>query len=94
MSLPLNLPLPMMQTKWKAQLDPLLLNPLNEVLILDNVSLKSGVNVINHLLGRTQQGWFFVDKQAAGDVYRTAPFNDLTLTLTASANITVSIGVF
>lgn len=94
MSLPLNLNLSMMQTKWKAQLDPVLSNPFCSANILENINLKSGVNVINHLLGRVQQGWFLVDKQAASDIYRSAPFNNLTLTLTSTADVTVSIGVF
>lgn len=84
----------MMQTKWKAQLDPVLSNPFCSANILENINLKSGVNVINHLLGRVQQGWFLVDKQAASDIYRSAPFNNLTLTLTSTADVTVSIGVF
>lgn len=86
--------LSLLSTKWKATLDPVLANPLNSVSILKNVKLLTGTNVINHLLGQMQQGWFLVDTQAAVTVYRSAPFNDLTLTLTASGNVTVSIGVF
>ena len=94
MSLSTKLPFALLQTQWASQLNPLLSNPLNSVSILPNIALKSGSNVINHLLGQTQQGWFLVDKQGAGDVYRSAPFNNLTLTLTATADMTVSIGVF
>lgn len=94
MSLSTKLPYELMLTKWAAELNPLLQNPLNSASVLKSVSLASGVNVINHLLGRMQQGWFLVDKQNTGDVYRTAPFNPLTLTLTASAAMTVNIAVF
>lgn len=94
MQLPLNLPDSQMQTKWKSILDPIIASPMVGVSILPNVSLANGVTVINHKLGRTQQGWFLVDKQEYGDVKRTAAFNDLTLTLTASAAMTVNIGVF
>jgi hypothetical protein len=83
-----------MQNQWAALLNPILANPLNGVQVMSEINLKSGVNVLNHGLGRNPQGWFLVDKTATGDVYRTAPFNNLTLTLTASAAMTVSIGVF
>lgn len=96
MSLPLNLPLATMQTRWKSELDPLLANPLNGIAILDNVPLINGSNTINHKLGRVMQGWFIVDIQGAATIYRpsTAPFNALTLTLISSAAIQASIGVF
>jgi hypothetical protein len=77
-----------------AILNPVLANPLNSVSILSNVSLIAGANTINHKLGRMQLGWFLVDTQGTATVYRSASFNDLTLTLTASAPVTVSIGVF
>jgi hypothetical protein len=35
-----------------------------------------------------------VDQNSVGTVYRSAPLNDKTLTLTSSAAMTVSIGVF
>ena len=84
----------LMQNKWSSILNPILSNPLNGVSILKDVTLKSGSNVINHLLGRLPQGWFIVDKQGPADIYRTAPFNLLTLTLTSTASVVVSIGVF
>ena len=81
-------------TIWKSLLDPLLANSLNKVIFLTNVSLVTGTNVINHGLGRIQQGYFPVDQQASGSFYRSAPFNNLTLTLTASAPMTISLAVF
>lgn len=83
-----------MQTKWAGQLNPLLSNPINSVLVLKNISLLTGDNVINHLLDRVQQGWFLTDIQGAADIYRSAAFNKLTLTLNTSADVIVSIGVF
>lgn len=94
MQLPIKLSLDQMQTRWKSILDPLLANSMNQISILANVELSNGVNVINHKLGRVQQGWFLIDKQDYGDIKRTAPFNNLTLTLTANADMTVSLGVF
>jgi len=94
MNLPQKLPLDLMQTKWSAILNPLLQNPLNSINILKNISLSNGSTVINHGLGRQQQGWFISDIQGAATIYRSAPFNALTLTLTSNAAVTVDIGVF
>jgi hypothetical protein len=94
MQLPLNLPDSLMQTKWKSLLDPILANPINDVSILENVKLINGVTVVNHKLGRVQQGWFLTDIQGGATIYRSTPFNNLTLTLTSSAAVTVNIGVF
>ncbi len=81
-------------TRWKALLDPLLKNPLNGVQLLKGVQLNSGITVINHLLGRQMQGWFLTDVNGAATIYRSEPFNDLTLTLISDAAVTVNIGVF
>lgn len=83
-----------MQTLWSSILNPIITNPVMNGLTLEGVKLASGSNVINHTLGRTQQGWFLVDQNSTATVYRSAPFNDLTLTLTASAACTVNIYVF
>lgn len=93
-TLPLRLPIEQMQQKWKSQLDPLIVNPMNNANLLKNISLVTGVNVINHLLGRQMQGWFIADIQGAAQIYRSAPFNNLTLTLTSDADVTISLGVF
>jgi acetyltransferase-like isoleucine patch superfamily enzyme len=94
MQLPINLTASLQTTRWKAILDPILQNPLNNVSILKNVKLVNGVNVINHKLGRVQQGWFITDIDAAATIYRSENFNDKTLTLTSSADCTISLGVF
>lgn len=94
MPLSKSLPLELMLTQWASQLEPLIGNPLNSVLILKNVELAMGDTVINHRLGKTQQGWFLVDIDGAATVYRSAAFNALTLTLNSSAAVTVSLGVF
>lgn len=92
--LPLNLPPSQQSTKWKSILDPVIAAPMVGVNILTGIQLKNGVTVINHLLGAMQQGWFLADINGAATVYRSAPFNDKTLTLTSSAAVTVNIGVF
>lgn len=97
MSLPKGLTLPMTQTMWAAQLNPLLANPLNEVSILKNVSLFTGVNVINHKLAKPLQGWFLLRKRAACNLYDTQDSNQtpqFTLELVSDADASVDIGVF
>ncbi len=89
-----NTNLMLMQSNWSSQLNPVLGNPLTNPGILKNISLTTGTNVINHLLGKTQQGWFLVDINAPVIVNRSAAFNNLTLTLTSSGPAIVSIAVF
>ena len=84
----------LMQTQWKAQLDPLLAQPIGSPGFLQNIQLIPGPNVINHRLGRVQQGWFIVDINAVATIYRSQPFNKLTLTLWADAECIVSLMVF
>ncbi len=94
MQLPLNLSSSQMQTKWKSILDPLLANPINGMSILKDVKLINGVTVINHLLQKQQQGWVILDINGAATIFRSQPFNDLTLTLTSNADVIVNLGVF
>lgn len=86
--------LTLLQNNWAAKINPVLANPLNTASILKGVVLASGDNVINTLLGRTAQGWFITDASAAITVYRSAPFNDLTLTLNSSGAATINLAVF
>lgn len=89
-----NTNLMLLQTKWTAQLNPVLANPTTNLSILSGVSIITGVNVINHLLGQKQQGWIILDINAASTIYRSQPLNDKTLTLTASAPAVITLGVF
>lgn len=86
--------LDLLQSKWKAELDPKLGNVLANGLLISNVSLSIGDNVINHKLGRVQQGWILVDQNAGATIYRSAALNDSTLTLNSSAGVTISLWVF
>ncbi len=92
--LPQQLPLDMMQNKWAAEINPVLSNPMTNPGILKNIQLVIGSNTINHLLGKTMQGWFVVDQNAVASLYRSQPLNNLTLTLTSDAVVTVSLAVF
>lgn len=86
--------LTLMQNSWAAQLNPVISNVLVRGLLLTNVALINGATVINHLLSRTQQGWMIVDQNGAAQIYRSAPLNNKTLTLTSNAAVTVSLWVF
>ena len=80
--------------QWAASLNPILNNPTNTSMILKNQPLINGVTIINHGLGRLMQGWIITDINGAATIYRSAPFNNKTLTLTSNAIVTVSIEVF
>lgn len=94
MILPLKLTWDIAQTRWATLIEPFLTNNLNSVNILQGISLINGVNTINHKLGRTQQGWFLTDINAAATIFRSEAFNTKTLTLTSNAACVVNIGVF
>lgn len=102
MSTPNNLPqfqggdtnFQLMQSAWTAVLNPFIRQAqLNGVLLTD-ISLGIGNTVVNHKLGRTPQGWQLTDVNGAAQVYRSAAFNNLTLTLNSSATVVVGLYVF
>ena len=83
-----------MWTTWATQLDPLIKNPLTQGRLVSNISIKPGVNVINTLLSRKQQGYIITDQDSAAKIYRSAALNDKTLTLTSDISSTISLWVF
>lgn len=86
-----------MMTRWKSILDPLLGAPLSSGNIIKNQQLKTGINVIDHLLGRKLQGWTLVRKRGPADIYDTQDSNQtpqLTLLLTSSTDVSVDLLVF
>lgn len=84
----------LLQTTWAALIDPIINRAQNKSNVLQNVALINGITVVNHLLGKKMQGWIISDIQGAATIYRSAPLNDQTLTLTSSAAVTVNIEVF
>lgn len=87
----------LLQNKWKSVLDSFVSNPSLQTIILPNVLLNSGSNVVNHLLGRNLQGWRIVRQRGAGTIYDNQDNNvqpGLTLILIASQAVTVNIEVF
>lgn len=94
MQLPLLQTLSSLSTRWKAILDPLLGEPYINGQLLSSIALVNGTTVVNHKLGRLQQGWSITDQNAAANISRSAAFNDMTLTLTSDAAVTVNLWVF
>lgn len=86
-----------MQNQWAAILNPLLTNPANATVLLKSVSLTTGTNSVNHLLGRPLIGWNIVRQRSSATFYDqqdTNPTPEVTLTLVSSANCVVDIQVF
>lgn len=86
--------LSMLQDKWISELNPVLANPSTNPLLLKDIKLVVGDNVINHKLAKTLQGWIVTDIDAATVLFRSAPKNDKTLTLNSSAIATLSLLVY
>lgn len=95
--LPQKLPLDLMQTKWAQELNPIIANPLLQNNILPNISLVSGVNVINHKLGRKLIGWQPSRIRASATFFDQQDTNqtpELTLVLVSSAPVVIDLVVF
>lgn len=89
-----NKQLSLLQSQWATEIDPVITNPSNQAILLKNINLNNGVTVVNHKLGRLPQGWRIVDITGAATIYRSAAFNNLTLTLTSNAAVTIALEVF
>lgn len=89
-----KLPWELAQTKWASQINPVLSNQLIQGQLITGIKLINGVTTFNHLLSRQMVGWMIVDVDGAATVYRSQPFNDITLTLTSNAVATANIWCF
>lgn len=97
MKLPQGLPQVQMENRWATMLEPVINRPQNNSNILKNVSLVSGVNVINHKLGRNLEGWKTSRVRAAATFYDQQDANptpELTLILVSSADAIIDLEVF
>ena len=83
-----------MQNAWTKELNPVLAMPLNQGIMLEDITLQVGANVINHLLGRKMIGWIIIDQDAQASMFRSQPLNNKTLTLTSDAIVTLKLWVF
>lgn len=92
-----NKDLTLMQNSWSSQLNPLLINPSLQSIILKKVSLSIGANIINHLLGRTLQGYRIVRQRLPASIFDAQDQNsmpNLTLVLISDAAVVCDIEVF
>lgn len=86
-----------MQSQWAAQLDPLLALPILNGRLIENVTLTTGSNTINHKLSRKLVGYIVCLKSANVTLYDTQTTNtmtDKTLQLTSSGAAVVTLWVF
>lgn len=89
--------LSLIQTRWKSVLDPIIANPANNSLILANLTLASGANTINHMLGQKLQGWVVIGNDSSTTFYDSQAINQqpqLTLILNASGACVINLLVF
>lgn len=95
MSLSTKLPWELAQTKWPAEINPVLALPILKGNQIGGIVLKASIpQAINHLLARLPQGWFLVDNTTNAVIWRTKPLTDTTITLEASADTTISLYVY
>ena len=94
MALPLLQSFSLLQNQWKSILDPIVANPIVQGSQLTGIALTTSPTTVPHKLGRTQQGFFITDINAAATIFRTGDFNASNMVLTASAACTVNIWVF
>ena len=96
-SLSTALPWELARTKWAATLNALLGNPVVSGLLINDITVVPGANVINHKLGRKIQGYIVTMNSASVTFYDSQSTNqmpDLTLVLNASGNATISLYCF
>lgn len=81
------------QDATKKIVDPISANAIvNGVFVTQMLS--AGSNVVNHGLGRLQQGWIPTDQNASASFYRTGNFNSISMTIVSSAPVLVTFYCF
>lgn len=87
-----------MQSAWSNALNPLVDLPLLQGVLVKNIELTAGANIVNHGLGRSPQGYIITRAQdAATALYDTQASNPrpaLTLLITSSATCRVDLWIF
>lgn len=78
---------------WTNQLTT---NPLLSGTLIENITITTGNNVINHKLNRNIRGWIVTDTDSNITLYKasTQTIPTRTLTLVSSGNGTVSLYIF
>ena len=77
--------------------NPVLNSPILDSVIVKDVALIVGDNVVNHLLGRPPLGWIVIRKRAAGNFYDKQDTNTIpnrTIVINSDSAVTVDIYFF
>lgn len=85
------------QTQLGKTMTPILETPLNYGVLLKDIVLSTGQNVVPTRLERVLQGWMIVRQRAQAQVWDTQDLNttpNKTLLLNASTAVTVDLWVF
>jgi hypothetical protein len=61
--------------------------------LLSDLDISTATTEVEHKLGRQPVGWFLVDKDATGNIWRVS-WDDKYITFDVSANMNVSIWIF
>lgn len=85
---------PLANALWAQALNPILANAILSGTAVLNRTLVSGTTTFNHGLGRMMQGYFITDIDGPATIYRSAPFNASTLTLTSDALVIANLWVY
>lgn len=78
-------------------LEPLSRVKISQGLLIQNVDLSAGDNLVNHMLDRNLIGWFIVRQRGPASIYDkqdTNPNSAVTIALTSSAGVTIDLWVF
>lgn len=81
------------QDNIEAALGPVLGSAIIDGVLLSNVELQTGLNVVAHKLGREPRGWILVSPQANESIWSSGQTRS-TLLINASGPITSSFWVF
>lgn len=89
------------QTNVSNTLAPILKSLIIDGVLVKDIELVSGVNRVNHTLGRPLEGWIIVDRNTAATVFKTVPTaaantitDSSTISFTSSGTVIVSIWFF
>ncbi len=94
--LPRQLPIEQLQNKWAAILDPVITNPICNGIQLTDIKLSTGVNTIDHKLGRKINGYIITSMyDVAASIFRQASqMPEKTIVLNSSAGTTIDLYVY
>lgn len=90
-----KLPWDLAQTRWPSIINPMLSLPILNGNMISNINLIANKpQVINHLLQKMPQGWFLTDNTANTVIWRTAVFNNTTISLESTSDTIISFWIF